>query len=120
VKSKAEEMEYERPWAVRLALPARLALSNGSSFSRDNLREEEMPEMEEDREVRLSSGSEEAREASSRESRADCEGFWISEKPSRDMTMGLERFIDLASYQCHHKEQLVDMATIPEAVSIEE
>jgi hypothetical protein len=83
---------------MRLALPAGLALSNGSSFSRDNLREEVMPDMEEDWEVRLSSCSEEASEASSRESRADCEGFWISEKPSRDMTIGLERFVGLTSY----------------------
>jgi hypothetical protein len=79
-----------------------------------------MPDIEEDWDVRLSSGSEEAREASSRESRADCEGFWISEKPSRDMTIGMERFVGWASYRCHHEEQLVDMTTIPEAVSIEE
>ena len=87
MKSKTEDMEYERPWGMRLALLAGLALSRGSSFSSDNLREELIPDLEEDSDIRLSSGSEEAREASSRESRATCEGFWISEKPWRDMTV---------------------------------
>lgn len=85
VKSKADEMEYDRPGCIRLALFARLTLFKGSSSSSDIFRDELLPDLEEDSMLRLSSGSEEAREASSRESRASSGGFWIWEKPSRDM-----------------------------------
>ena len=49
-----------------------LVISSGSS-ERDTLRDEPMPEMEDDRELRDVLGVEEAREASSRESR----GKWL-------------------------------------------
>jgi hypothetical protein len=79
VKSKADETEYERR---RPGLLAGFVLSKGSSFSRDILREDVIPEREDDSEVRPISGSDEASEASSRESRG---GFWISEKPRCDI-----------------------------------
>ena len=74
VKSKADETEYERN---RPGLLAGFALSSGSSFSRDSFRDDVIPEREEDSEVRPISGSDEASDASSKESRG-C--FWLSEK----------------------------------------
>jgi hypothetical protein len=59
-------------------------LSRGSSFSRDSLRDDVIPERDEDSELRPMSWSEEASEASSRESRG---GFWIAEKPRRDISV---------------------------------
>lgn len=94
MKSKTEEMEYDRPRVVRLVLLAELALSKGSSCSSDNLRDEVMPEREDESEIRLSSGSEEASEASSRESREIGEGFWVTEKPGRDITVGGEEAVE--------------------------
>lgn len=72
VKSKAEEIEYERLWVV--GRPARLLLSRGSSCSRDSFRDEEIPEGDDVESVEVrSSGEDDAREASSRESRACCD-----------------------------------------------
>ena len=68
VKSKAEETEYDRLCAP--GRPARLLLSRGSSCSRDSFRDEEMPDGDERESVEVRpSGEEDAREASSRESR---------------------------------------------------
>src|SRR5450432_1276449 len=80
VKSKADETEYER---VRPGMLVGFAPSKGSSLSRDSRREDVMPEREDDSEVRPISGSEEASEASSSESRG---GFWISAKPKCDIS----------------------------------
>ena len=80
VKSKADETEYERMRPGRLA---GFALSRGSSFSRDSLLDDVIPDREDDSEARPMSGSDEASEASSRESRG---GFWISEKPRCDIS----------------------------------
>jgi hypothetical protein len=90
VKSKAEDTEYERP--PRSALRAAgFALSRGSSFSRDSLREEDGPDREDVSDVGRSSCSESASEASSRESRPGCcRGFWISEKPGVGMVLDAE------------------------------
>src|SRR5947207_5580220 len=92
VKSKADETEYER---VRPGTFVGLPLSKGSSFSRDSRREDAIPESEDDSEVRPISGSDEASEASSSESR---EGFWISAKPKCDISMNSFRGanVDLA------------------------
>jgi hypothetical protein len=70
VKSKAEEMLKVRPWPGR-PLAAGFMSSSGSSCSSESLRDEEIPEREEedDEEVR-GPGELEARLASSRESRA--------------------------------------------------
>ena len=68
-KSKAEETEYERWWVFGRPLAARLEEERGSSFESDNLRDEDMPEGEEGVDVCVEVGVEEARDASSRESR---------------------------------------------------
>jgi len=89
-------MEYERN---RPGLLAGFALSSGSSFSRDSLRDDVIPEREEDSEVRPISGSDEASDASSRESRG---GFWISEKPRGDILVELfrEPRVDITISSC--------------------
>ena len=86
VKSKAEDTEYERP-PRSASRAAGFALSKGSSFSRDSLREEDMPDLEDVSDVGRSSCSESASEASSRESRPGS-GFWISEKPGGGIVVG--------------------------------
>lgn len=74
-KSKAEEMEYDRADLGRpeSRFACECELDRGSSSSRESLREEEMPEGEDEAEdLPADSGEEDAREASSRESR----GAW--------------------------------------------
>jgi len=85
-KSKAEETEYDRLWGLERILFAALEADRGSEFSKDNLREEEVPDGEDDMEVRPDMGEEEANDASSRESLGGCEdGVWRFEKPMRDI-----------------------------------
>lgn len=66
VKSNAEDTEYDRLPRSRLV---GFRSSRGSSSSRDSLREEDMPDREEEVDVR-GPGELEARLANSRESRA--------------------------------------------------
>lgn len=71
-KSKAEETENDRLWGS--GLEAGFRESKGSSCSRDCFRDEEMPEREEVEDVDVRGpGEEDARLASSRESRV---GAW--------------------------------------------
>lgn len=58
-------------WGIGRGMLSGLDAERGSSFSRETFREEEMPG-EEDRDLRDEVGVEEAREASSKESRWGC------------------------------------------------
>lgn len=69
LKSKAEEMEKERPSGSGPPFAATFLSSRGSSCSKESLREEVMPDLEEEEDVR-GPGELEAKLASSRESRA--------------------------------------------------
>ena len=69
VKSKADETEKDLPWRFNLELAAGLWLSSGSSCSRDNFRDEDTLGDEVDSVEALALEEDDAREASSRESR---------------------------------------------------
>lgn len=70
-KSKADETEKERLWVKGRwgVAPAGFEAERGSSADKESLREEDMPEGEDEREALEDVGVEDAREASSRESR---------------------------------------------------
>lgn len=68
-KSNADDTEYDRPWVVRRGVSAGRFAEMGLSSERETLREEASPEREEDCDLRDEVGEEEAREASSSESR---------------------------------------------------
>lgn len=71
MKSKAEDMEYERLCGPGRPFAAGLRSSRGSSSSRDCFRDEEIPDREESIEVDVRGPGElDARLANSRESRA--------------------------------------------------
>lgn len=87
-KSKADETEYDRPWGIREEPPfAGFKADRGSSSSSDSFREEDIPEGDEAKDERPEMGEEDAREASSRESRGGCEDLALgrSGKPTLDM-----------------------------------
>lgn len=69
MKSKADDTEKVLLWAFGLPFAARLWLSRGSSCSSESFRDEEMPGEEVDSVDVLLLWEEDAREASSRESR---------------------------------------------------
>lgn len=69
MKSNADETENVLLWGYGLPFAARLWASRGSSCSRESLRDEEMPGEEVDSVEVLLLWDEDAREASSRESR---------------------------------------------------
>lgn len=72
---------------MRWGLLVGFVLERGSSFSRESLREDDMPDGEELRDPCSAVGVDEANEASSSESRSGWfKGFWSSEKPSRDIS----------------------------------
>lgn len=91
-KSKAEDIEYDRPPDLPYpdsGSPCEKSPS-GSCSSRESLREDDIPEGEEEREdLAVVSGEEDAREASSRESRGALVEFDL---PGRDAAiMGMCR-----------------------------
>lgn len=69
VKSKVEDIEYDRRCGVGRGVAAASAPGAEASFDKESLREDEMPDGEEELERCDENGEEEAREASSRESR---------------------------------------------------
>lgn len=70
-KSNAEETEKERLCVSgRGVVAAGWLAESGSSLERESFREDEMPDGDDDRELFEDEGVEEARDASSRESRA--------------------------------------------------
>ena len=71
--SNADETEYERVWGVGRGVRAGLKTEVGPSLAGDCLREEEMPDGEEDPDLRDDVCEVDAREASSKESR----GGWV-------------------------------------------
>ena len=76
-KSKAEETEYDRSWGLGRVLFAVFEAGTGSEFSKDNLRDDEVPVRDDDIEVRPDIGEDEAKDASSRESLGGFEdGVW--------------------------------------------
>jgi hypothetical protein len=94
-KSKADETEYDRPWGMREEPPfAGFKEESGSSSSSDNFREEDIPEGDEAKDDRPDIGEEEAREASSRESRGSCEDLTLgrSGKPTLDIVREWMRY----------------------------
>ena len=69
VKSKADDTENVLLWGFGLPFTARLWVSRGSSCSRESFRDEDIPGEEVDSVEVLLLWDEDAREASSRESR---------------------------------------------------
>ena len=85
-KSKAEDTEKERSCGGGRGVVSWSFGASGSSAEKETLREELMPEAEEDTEFLEVPGVEEARDASSRESRGACEeGGFRLEYVWRDM-----------------------------------
>jgi hypothetical protein len=83
-KSNAEDTEYVRCGLARLDASAPFAFERGSSASSDSLRDDAAPDRDEEIDDRPTD-SDEARDASSSESRGGWPACLSVEKPIRDM-----------------------------------